>query len=119
MANKIISMSVLRQIIILKEKGFSNRAISRQFGLSRKTTSKYIEFLKQSQLAADDLLQLTDVELNVLVDTRTRKPVKDYLQVLYHYFCEVEKQLKRVGVTRLLLWQEYKQLYGCTDSFTK
>jgi len=77
---------VLRQIIILKEKGFSNRAISGQLSLSRKTTGKYIEFVKQSQLAADELLQLTDVELNVLVDTRTRKPVKDYLQVLYHIF---------------------------------
>jgi len=119
MANKIISMSVLRQIIILKEKGFSNRAISRQLGLSRKTTGKYIEFVKQSQLAADELLQLTDVELNVLVDTRTRKPVKDYLQVLYHYFCEVEKQLKRVGVTRLLLWQEYKQLHPQGVSYTR
>jgi len=30
MANKTIRMSVLRQIIILKEKEFSNRAISRQ-----------------------------------------------------------------------------------------
>jgi DNA-binding CsgD family transcriptional regulator len=60
MANKIIRMSVLRQIIILKEKGFSNRAISRQLGLSRKTTNKYIGFANQSELTASELLQLTD-----------------------------------------------------------
>lgn len=119
MANKIIRMSVLRQIIILKEKEFSNRAISRQLGLSRKTTNKYTGFVKQSQLTASELLQLTDVELNTLVDTRAQKPPEDYLQILYHHFCEVEKQLKRVGVTRLLLWQEYKQLHSQGVSYSR
>jgi len=119
MANKIIRMSVLRQIIILKEKGFSNRAISRQLGLSRKTTNKYIGFVHQSQLAASELLQLTDEQLHGLVDTRAQKPPDDYLQVLYHHFCEVDKQLKRVGVTRLLLWQEYKQLHPQGVSYSR
>jgi len=112
MANKIIRMSGLRQIITLKNKGLSNRAISRQLGLSRKTTNKYIGYVKQSELSAQDLLQLSDEQLNALVDPSAHKPVKDYLQILYNYFPLVEKQLQRVGVTRLLLWQEYKQLYG-------
>jgi len=80
-------------------------------GLSRKTTNKYIGFVKQSQLTGSELLQLTDEQLNALVDTRAQKPPEDYLQNLYHYFCKAEKQLQRVGVTRLLLWQEYKQLH--------
>lgn len=119
MANKIIKMSVLRQIIILKEKGFSNRAISRQLGLSRKTTNKYIGFTNQSQLTASELLQLTDEQLQGLVGTRMQKPPEDYLQVLYHHFCEVDKQLRRVGVTRLLLWQEYKQLHPQGVSYSR
>ena len=111
MANKIIRMSVFRQIITLKNKGLSNRAISRQLGLSRKTTNKYIGYLQQSELSSPDLLQLSDEELCALVNSSAQKPVADYLQILYSYFPIVEKQLKRVGVTRLVLWQEYKQLH--------
>ena len=111
MANKIIRMSVFRQIITLKNKGLSNRAISRQLGLSRKTTNKYIGYLQQSELSSPDLLQLSDEELCALANSSTQKPVADYPQILHSYFPIVEKQLKRVGVTRLVLWQEYKQLH--------
>jgi len=119
MANKIIRMSVLRQIITLKNKGLSNRAISRQLGLSRKTTNKYIGYIQQSERSAHNLLRLSDEELFALVDPSAHKPVKDYLQVLYNYFPTVEKQLKRVGVTRLLLWQEYKQLHRKGISYAR
>lgn len=78
-------MSVLRQIITLKNKGLSNRAISRQLGLSRKTTNKYIRYLQQSTVSAQELLQLSDVELSALVEPSPQEPVTAHLQVLYSY----------------------------------
>lgn len=111
MANKTIRMSVLRNIISLKKKGCSNRSISDQLGLSRKTTNKYVSHLKQTGLSYQDLLNLSDVDLAALVETTPAKPTADYLQELYSYFPLVEKELKRVGVTRHLLWQEYKQVH--------
>ena len=111
MANKTIRMSVLRNIIILKNKGYSNRSISDQLGLSRKTTNKYISHLKQSGLGYQALLDLSDEELTELVDTTPARPAPGYLQELYDYFPTVEKELKRVGVTRYILWQEYKQVH--------
>ena len=111
MANNTIRMSVLRNIIILKNKGYSNRSISDQLGLSRKTTNKYVSLLKQSGLSDQALLELSDTELATLVDTTPTRPAPGYLQELYNYFLTVEKELKRVGVTRYILWQEYKQVH--------
>jgi transposase len=111
MANKTIRMSVLRNIISLKSKGYSNRFISDQLGLSRKTTNKYISHLKQSGLSHQALLDLSDEELATLVDAIPTRPSPGYLQELYNYFPTVEKELKRVGVTRYILWQEYKQVH--------
>ena len=111
MANKIIKMSVLRQIITLKNNGLSNRAISRQLGLSRKTTNKYIGFVQQNDLSSESLLELSDAELSTLVSPPANEPLTGHHQLLYSYFPVVEKELKRVGVTRYVLWQEYRQLH--------
>lgn len=119
MANKIIRMSVLRNIINLKNKGFSNRAISRQLGLSRKTAKKYICHFEQTGLSYSSLLQLPDAELAALVEKPIQKPAEDYLQILYSSFPTVEKALKRVGVTRYLLWQEYKQVHPDGISYAR
>jgi len=80
MANKTIRMSVLRNIISLKNKGYSNRSISDQLGLSRKTTNKYVSLLKQSGLSDQALLDLSDAELTELVGTTPARPAPDYLQ---------------------------------------
>ena len=106
MANKIIKMSVLRQIITLKNNGLSNRAISGQLGLSRKTTNKYIGFVQQNDLSPQSLLELSDAELSALVRPAASESLTDHHQLLYSYFPVVEKELKRVGVTRYVLWQE-------------
>lgn len=112
-------MSVLRNIISLKRKGLNNRAISRQLGLSHKTANNYIHCLKQTGLSYQDLLQLSDVELAALVDTAPSAPLPAHLQVLFSYFPTVEKELKRVGVARHLLWKEYKQLHPDGISYAR
>lgn len=118
MANKIIRMSVLRNIINLKNKGLSHRAISRQLGLSRKTAKKYISHFEHIGLSYSELLQLPDAELAALVDKPIQKR-QDYLQELYSCFPTVEKELNRVGVTRHLLWQEYKQVHPDGISYAR
>lgn len=76
-------MSVLSNIISLKNKGYSNRSISDQLGLSRKTTNKYVSYLKQSGLIDQALLNLSDEELTELVVTTPARPAPGYLQELY------------------------------------
>ena len=47
MANHPTRMSLLKQIIALKQKGLSHCRISVQLGISRKTTAKYVRLRQQ------------------------------------------------------------------------
>lgn len=44
---------------------------------------------------------------------------RDYLKDLYASFPKLEKELKRTGVTRHLLWQEYKRAHRERLSYTR
>jgi len=122
MANQVISMQQIRAIIQFLEKGYSLRAISIQLGISRPTVTLYFTRLKKSTLPLEALRQLSDTELSAIVyappvmidysdderrmDFNTRTP---YLLT----------ELKRTGVTRLLLWVEYRKEYASPYRYTR
>src|SRR5678809_1700825 len=112
MANKVISMQVLRMLIQLLEKGFSLRSISRELQLSRKTVTQYVCRLKNSGLDLAALRGLDDASLSALVYTSSEPVVilndarRQYFDLHVPYFVS---ELKRTGVTRLLLWEEYRK----------
>jgi len=86
MANKTISMEVIKQIGILSSLGFSKKAIARELNLSKNTVKSY--------LSRGD--QITEPAPNNKRDT------------LYEFFPYVKGELKRPGVTRQILWGEYR-----------
>lgn len=107
MAAKPIAMHIIRKIYRLHSKGLSKQQMARQLKLSRNTVKKYLRFLECSGLDAEQLRALSDKELSHLFQDQTSlKP--DRLKELEGYFPYIEKELRRVGVTRRLLWQEYK-----------
>ena len=67
MANKLISMEKLRQIIRLKQDGYSSRKISQVLGLHRETVGRYVAQLMELGLSADMLLKEEDSVLNSLL----------------------------------------------------
>lgn len=103
-------MLQVRRILQLLTDGHSKREVSRQTGTSRNTIDSYEARLIQTGKSYHDLLQLTDTELAVLV--YTKEPVKEpdprrkYLNDHLDYYIN---ELTRVGVTRELLWKEYRQ----------
>ncbi len=111
MSNKVITMQLVRSLIQSLEKGFSLRHISRELKLSRKTVTLYSKRLQNSDYSLAELRQLDDALLASLVyasveasgcsqeDSR-----KEYFISCIPYFVS---ELKRTGVTRLLLWQQY------------
>lgn len=122
MSNKVISMQAVRSIIQLLEKNYSLRKISRELHLSRKTITLYKERLLASGYSFDDLRRLEDSELALIVYTpslaftpKEGSQREDFLGRVEYFLSE----LKRTGVTRLLLWQEYKKQhpegYGYTQ----
>jgi len=110
MANKRIRMTTLRQIIRLKAEGNSNRETHRLLGVSRKAVDKYTKRIDALAISYKDLLILEDPDLNELLESPLKElhpdPEKHFkLASLFPY---LEKELKRVGVTRWNLWAEYK-----------
>lgn len=111
MSNKPIAMSKLKSIIYKLSKGSSNKSISKQFGISRNTVLSYKKKIEELNMDYDELLALSDEEIfNLLQNTNGDKIEENgryhYLLDQMDFFLE---ELKRPGVTRQLLWQEYKQ----------
>jgi transposase len=86
MANKKIAMEVIKQIGILSTLGYSKKAIARELNLSKNTVKSYLTRSDQT----NEPLQ------NVRRDT------------LFEFFPYVQQELKRRGVTRQILWGEYR-----------
>lgn len=112
MANKVITMQQIRSIIQLLEKGYSLRAISLQIGLSRQPVTFYVSRLKSAAYSLEELRQLPDTDLAAIVYAPAL-PVavsenvrRQQFNSRIDYFLN---ELKRAGVTRLLLWEEYRK----------
>lgn len=109
MANTSISMNKLKQLIRLHSQGCSKLKIAEQTGIARNTLKKYLAILTSCSLGYDALNQLSEKELEVLFIKPQDKPLNAKVQTLFSQFPHVEKELKRKGVTRYLLWEEYKR----------
>lgn len=106
MANKQIDMRKVKQIFKLYCAGVSKRQISSRLGISRNTITKYIAFFKRYQLTNYEVTAMTLEELNKLFKSN-QKPKSHRLLTLEKHFPYFDKELRKTGVTRQLLWQEY------------
>lgn len=108
MANKRIRMSKLRQILTLKSTGHSNGEIKRILGMSKTTVLKYVHGADHLAQDYSALLALSDQDLESLLLSKEEAVLSTRLADLSKRFSVMERELKRVGVTRWRLWTEYK-----------
>jgi transposase len=111
MANKSIGSIMIREIIRMKDKGLSHNQISKNIGKSRTTILKYINIIEASGLCLKELFRLKEEDLSELFGIGNAPKLVEQdkaRQELYNFFPYVEKELKRVGVSRNRLWLEYK-----------
>lgn len=106
MANTQIDMRKIKQIFKLYSEGVSKRKISLITGLSRNTVTKYIDFFKRYKLTNYEVWAMTLEELNNLFKS-DQKDKSPQLLTLEKYFPYFDKELRKTGVTKELLWQEY------------
>lgn len=111
MPNKLISMQKLKQVLRLYSQGKGTKAISSLLNLSRTTVKKYLLRFKDSGKYIEELLVLSDSDLFAIVQEHTVAPVNNRLEVLQKLLPIYCKRLKRKGVTRLMLFREYKNQY--------
>jgi len=99
----------LKQIIRLKAQDISNRQVAKLLNITRKTVNKYVKRIEQLGLTYQALLLYEESSLDELFQKPGTLSVEgDRKAILWTWMQYIEKELKRVGVTRWNLWAEYK-----------
>jgi len=109
MANKPISMTLLKRLIQLKSEGLSKLKISKILGIHRKTLNEYLFKLELTGKSYQDLLQYSEAELaSIVYNSKNTHQPDSRIDDLKSRFAAYTEQLKAPGVTRKTLWEEYK-----------
>ncbi len=103
MAGKTVTINKLRKILLLHIEGKSKRFISTYLQLSRNTVKKYIRTFTQLKLTLEDINSLENGELADLILSSEEKRVSPRVKTAHVFFKYAEKELKRTGVTRMVL----------------
>ena len=111
MANKPIVMNKLRRVLQLYHQGKSKLFISKYLGLSRNTVNKYITQCLLQDKSIEEILELSDLDLEKLFIEKPPPDPTKKLAELHSFFPYAEKMLKKTGVTKTILWQEYITLH--------
>jgi transposase len=102
-------MQIIRTIIQLKIQTLSGRAIAKQLQLSRNTVANYLQQITATGLPLDNLRKLNDEQLANLLYAQNTVSIDE--EARHKEFCNKVpyflSELKRTGVTRQLLWNEY------------
>ena len=91
-------MDVKKQIGILQSLGYGKKTIARELGLSRNTVKSY---------------------LDVTEDKDGDSPGESRREDLYSFFPYCRSELPRTGVTRQILWGEYRSRYPDGYSYSQ
>src|SRR5690554_955100 len=116
MAGKQKPMSQIKQLIMLNRQGKGTETIARLLGMSKNTVKTYLFKLDKllagtgtAGITVEKLLSLDEPEVYVLFhpgNPSYKDPRYDSFKAgLEHYRSELERK----GVTKALLWEEYRQ----------
>lgn len=108
MSGKPKPMSQVKQILRLRQQGKGIKTIAKALSISKNTVKDYIQKAEASNILIDVLLTLEDpvLEGKLCSGSPSYKDERyDQLKPQLDYF---SKELKRVGVNRQVLWEEYK-----------
>ncbi len=116
MAGKPKSMSQIKQLLLLHQQGKGKKMIARTLGISKNTVSSYLDKLQGlisgnngSKLTLKDLIKLETPEL----EAKFHPGNPAYKDDRYDHFKDQVAfylaELKRTGVSKKLLWEEYRQ----------
>lgn len=108
MSNKNLTMLQIRKIIKLLNDGFSVRKINLLTGVHRRTIKEYLTRIEQAGISYPELLKLKDEQLAEFVFSNENKELPDIRkQLLEDKIESYLVELKKTGVTKKLLWEEY------------
>ncbi|MEE1964639.1 LuxR C-terminal-related transcriptional regulator [Allomuricauda taeanensis] len=101
-------MSQVKQILRMHKQGKGIKTIARTLSISKNTVKGYIKKVRAGTLPIEALLNLEDPVLEGKLwpgNPAYKDGRYEHLKTQLEYY---SKELKRTGVTRQLLWEEYK-----------
>jgi transposase len=119
MANTTISMSKIRQILRMYSQGRSKLSIAAQSGVSRNTAKKYFAAFDASGCTFGEINALNDKELEDFFGNGQERPPDRRMLALQRCFPQVDKELKRTGMNRRILWEAYRKEFPDGFQYTQ
>ena len=107
MANKKTDMSKVRKVIQLYHQKRGKLFISKYLSISRNTVKKYIALYQLLNLSIEDINLKSDVELEALFSNSKTQTLSPRLKAVYDFFPYMERELKKTGITKQSMWEEY------------
>ena len=114
MAGKPKSMTQIKQLLLLHQQGRGKKMIAQTLGISKNTVKSYLDKLQAltSAKGGMSIKELVKLE-NPVLEAKFHPGNPAYKDDRYdHFITNMDfflKELKRTGVNKRLLWEEYRQ----------
>lgn len=118
-------MSQIKQLIILQEQGKGIKTIARSLGISKNTVKTYCQKLEAlssrrvNPFTVQQLIQMPEPELESIFHAGNPAYKDDRYTLVKDNIAYYRSELERIGVTKKLLWQEYKAANTDGYSYTQ
>ena len=119
MARKRINVKKIREIIRFKKtNGMSDRKIARALNISRPVVAQYIKDFNATGLTYEEIKGMPDSQFLALFEKQRNKRGSKYEDIseLFPYFVT---ELKKTGVTLMILWKEYQKQHPDGYSYSQ
>lgn len=108
MAGKTKEMSQIKQLLLLKKDGVSNRSAAKIIGMNKETVNHYVNKVKDDKLSIDELLKLDDPILEHRLKCGNPAYTDNRFETFKELLPYLQEELKCKHVTLKLLWEEYR-----------
>lgn len=119
MAGKVKEMSQIKQLLQMHNQGMGRKQIARVLGISKTTVKSYLDKLETGNLDIEQLLLIDDPVLEGQFHAGNpsyKDPRYGYLESRMEHYV---KELSGKGVTKYLLWREYREEYPDGYGYTQ
>lgn len=104
-----MEMSQIKQMLLLKKQGVSNRKIAVSIGMNKETVNNYMKKVSADSLSVDELLKLGDPELEYRLKGGNPAYTDERFEKFKELLPYLESEMQRKHVTLQLLWEEYRR----------
>jgi len=119
MAGKPKSMSQIKQLLLLYKQDKAKKTIARTLGMSKNTVKTYLQKIEGGKFDVDALLKMDNPKLEATLFSGNPSYKDDRYEQLKNNLDYYVTELNKTGVTRGLLWREYRQATYNGYSYTQ